>query len=123
MANRLERALHSCIWAALLRVRTPLWIVAFGVLLTCANNWMSFAFHAYQAELFPTRVRAKAVGFVYSWSRLSAILASFMIGFVLRSFGVPGVFALIAASMLVVILAIGIFGPRTRALALEAISG
>lgn len=104
------------------RERAPLWIIACGVLLTCANNWMSFAFHTYQTELFPTRVRAQAVGFVYSWSRLSAILASFMIGFFLHRFGVPGVFALIAASMLVVILAIGIFGPRTRGLALEAIS-
>jgi putative MFS transporter len=102
--------------------RSPLWIIAFGVLLTCANNWMSFAFHTYQAELFPTRVRAQAVGFVYSWSRLSAILASFLIGFFLHDFGVGGVFALIAASMLVVMLAIGIFGPRTRGLALEAIS-
>ncbi|HWF38917.1 MAG TPA: MFS transporter [Candidatus Acidoferrales bacterium] len=104
------------------RQRSPEWLIACGVLLTCANNWMSFAFHTYQAELFPTRVRAQAVGFVYCWSRLSAILASFLIGFFLNDFGVDGVFALIAASMLVVILAIGVFGPRTRGLALEAIS-
>jgi len=45
-------------------------LIAFGVLLTCSNNWMSMAFHAYQPELFPTRVRAQAVGFVYSWSRV-----------------------------------------------------
>lgn len=102
--------------------RAPVWLIACGVLLTCANNWMSFAFHTYQAELFPTRVRAQAVGFVYCWSRLSAILASFLIGFFLHDFGVRGVFGLIAASMLVVILAIGVFGPRTRGLALEAIS-
>jgi MFS transporter, putative metabolite:H+ symporter len=100
----------------------PVWLVTFGVLLTCSNNWMSLAFHAYQAELFPTRVRARAVGFVYSWSRLSAIFTSFMIGFFLRDFGVLGVFAFIAASMLVVMLAIGVFGPRTCGLALEDIS-
>ena len=97
-------------------------VIVCGILITLCNNWLSFSFHAYQAELYPTRIRAQAVGFVYSWSRLSAILASFMIGFFLHRFGVPGVFALIAASMLVVILAIGIFGPRTRGLALEAIS-
>jgi putative MFS transporter len=83
---------------------------------------MSFAFHAYQSELFPTRVRAQAVGFVYSWSRLSAIFSSFLIGFFLRDFGVPGVFAFIAVSMLAVVLSIGIFGPRTGGLALEVIS-
>ena len=129
-ADKFERK-WQIVWSALgiaafgllfARERAPLWIIAWGVLLTCANNWMSFAFHAYQAELFPTRVRAQAVGFVYCWSRLSAILASFMIGFFLHGFGVPGVFALIAASMLVVILAIGIFGPRTRGLALETVS-
>jgi putative MFS transporter len=100
----------------------PSWLILFGVLLTCSNNWMSMAFHTYQAELFPTPVRAQAVGFVYSWSRLSAIFTSFMIGFFLRDFGVAGVFAFIAASMLVVVLSIGIFGPRTRGLALETIS-
>jgi putative MFS transporter len=83
---------------------------------------MSMAFHTYQSELFPTRVRAQAVGFVYSWSRLSAIFSSFLIGFFLRDFGVTGVFAFIAVSMLAVVLSIGIFGPRTRGLALEAIS-
>ncbi len=97
-------------------------LIACGVLLTCSNNWMSMAFHAYQPELFPTKVRAQAVGFVYSWSRLSAIFTSFLIGFFLRDFGVSGVFAFIAASMLMVMLSIGIFGPRTRGLALEDIS-
>lgn len=103
-------------------LRNPAWLVACGVMLTCSNNCMSFAFHAYQSELFPTRVRAQAVGFVYSWSRLSAIFSSFLIGFFLRDFGVAGVFAFIAVSMLAVVLSIGIFGPRTRGLALEAIS-
>lgn len=104
------------------RQRDPLWLIVFGVLLTCANNWMSASFHTYQAELFPTRIRARAVGFVYSWSRLSGVFTSLMIGFFLRDFGVPGVFTFIGASMLVVVLSIGIFGPRTRNLALEVIS-
>jgi putative MFS transporter len=102
--------------------RDPVWLVVCGVMLTCSNNCMSYAFHAYQSELFPTRVRAQAVGFVYSWSRLSAIFSSFLIGFFLRDFGVSGVFAFIAVSMLAVVLSIGIFGPRTRGLALEVIS-
>jgi putative MFS transporter len=102
--------------------RNPAWLILLGVMLTCSNNWLSVSFHAYQAELFPTPVRAQAVGFVYSWSRFSAIFTSLMIGFFLYRFGVGGVFAFIAASMLVIVLAIGLFGPRTRGLALEAIS-
>ncbi len=87
-----------------------------------SNNILSFSCHAYQSELYPTRIRALAVGFVYSWSRISVVFSSFAIGFALERFGVPGVFTLIAGSMLIVMLAIGILGPRTNNLALETIS-
>jgi putative MFS transporter len=97
-------------------------LIFFGVLLTLANNILSFSCHAYQAELYPTRIRARAVGFVYSWSRISVVFSSFVIGFVLDRFGVPGVFAFIAGSMLMVMLAIGLLGPSTNNLELEAIS-
>jgi putative MFS transporter len=129
-ADRIERKWQIVVSAIFIAVfgllfaqqKNPAWLIACGVMLTCSNNWMSFAFHAYQSELFPTRVRAQAVGFVYSWSRLSAIFSSFLIGFFLHDFGVAGVFAFIAVSMLVVVLSIGIFGPRTRGLALEEIA-
>jgi putative MFS transporter len=98
-------------------------LILFGVLLTLANNILSFSCHAYQSELYPTRIRALAVGFVYSWSRISVVFSSFAIGFALDRFGVPGVFTLIAGSMLIVMLAIGLLGPRTNNLALEVISG
>ncbi len=104
------------------QMRTAIPLIACGALLTLSNNVMSFSFHAYQAELYPTRIRAAAVGFVYSWSRLSAVLNSFVIAFFLGRFGVGGVFALIAASMAMVMLAIGALGPRTRNRALEDIS-
>jgi putative MFS transporter len=101
---------------------TPL-ILAFGVLVTLANNWMSFAFHNYQAELFPTRIRARAVGFVYSWSRVSAAIAGLMIGFFLRQGGTMAVALFIAGAMAVMILTIGGFGPKTLHRGLEEISG
>jgi putative MFS transporter len=104
------------------QMREPFWLIAFGVLVTLANNTMSFSFHAYQAELYPTRIRAAAVGFVYSWSRLSTVFSAFVIGFVLARFGTSGVFSLIAASMAVVAVAIGALGPRTSHKLLESIS-
>jgi putative MFS transporter len=97
-------------------------IIAMGVMLTLANNIMSYSFHAYQQELFPTGIRARAAGFVYSWSRLSVIFSSFIIAFVLDGFGAPGVFVFIAAAMAIVMAVIGIFGPRTTNLALETIA-
>jgi putative MFS transporter len=97
-------------------------IIAAGVALTLANNIMSYNFHAYQTELFPTSVRASAVGFVYSWSRFSAIFTSFLIAGVLKDFGTTGVFLFISGAMLIVMAVIGLMGPRTRNLALEYIS-
>ena len=100
-----------------------MWAVIFcGVALTLANNILSFAYHAYQPELFPTRVRAQAVGFVYSFSRLSTMFSAFVIAAILRGFGPPGVFVFIAGCMGVVAAVIGIFGPRTKDLPLEQIS-
>jgi putative MFS transporter len=93
-----------------------------GVALTLANNILSFAYHGYQPELFPTRVRAQAVGFVYSFSRIATMFSAFVIAAILKGFGAPGVFVFIAGCMGVVALVIGIFGPRTKNLALEEIS-
>ncbi len=97
-------------------------LIVFGVLITLCNNILSFAFHNYQSELFPTRIRARAVGFVYSWSRLSAALSGLAIATFLGLGGTTAVFAFIAACMVIVMIVIGGFGPRTRGLALEAIS-
>ena len=100
----------------------PSAVVVFGALLTLANYWFSAAFHAYQAELFPTRLRATGVGFTYSWSRLSAALTSVLIGWVL-GYGVPAVFAMLAVAMTLVACVIGFLGPRTNRMALEEIAG
>jgi len=97
-------------------------VVACGLLLTLCANWFSFAFHAYQSELYPTRIRAQAVGFVYSWSRFSAIFSGFIIAFFLGNYGTLGVFGLIAGAMLSVFVVIGFFGPPVTNRRLEAIA-
>ena len=96
-------------------------LIVFGVLITLFSNWMSFSFHNYQSEIFPTRIRARAVGFVYSWSRLSSAFTGLIIGILLKSTGTMAVFALIAFAMGMVMLSIGGFGPRTRGRSLEEI--
>jgi MFS transporter, putative metabolite:H+ symporter len=100
----------------------PLLILC-GVLITLSNNVLSYSFHSYQSELFPTRIRARAIGFTYAFSRISTVFASLIVGFFFAAFnGTTGVFGLIAFAMLMVVLSIGIFGPRTRNLELEKIS-
>ena len=130
IADKLERK-WQIVWSAVCiggfgilfaHQKEPVWLIVLGVLLTCSNNWLSVSFHTYQTELFPTAVRAQAVGFVYSWSRFSAIFTSLMIGFLLQYAGVQGVFAFIAGAMVLIVFVIGAFGPKTRGLALESIS-
>ncbi|HEY3599990.1 MAG TPA: MFS transporter [Paraburkholderia sp.] len=130
IADRFERKTVIVVMAAV-NVVCGLWfsqvsgavmLVSLGVCLTLAGNIISYSFHAYQAELFPTSIRARAVGFVYSWSRFSAIFTVFLIASVLRYFGSTGVFVFIAGAMLVVMLVIGLMGPRTKGVALEQIA-
>jgi len=97
-------------------------VVACGLLLTLCANWFSFAFHAYQSELYPTRIRAQAVGFTYAWSRFSAIFSPFLIAFFLGRYGTLGVFSLIAGAMAVVFIVVGGFGPPVTRRRLEAIA-
>jgi putative MFS transporter len=100
----------------------PLALIALGVAINFSNNLLSFSYHTYQAELYPTRVRATAVGFVYSWSRLSTVFSSYVIAWLLSVAGAIGAFGFIAAAMLVVVISVSLFGPPTRGLALEEIA-
>jgi putative MFS transporter len=102
--------------------RAPAALIALGVAINFTNNLMSFSYHAYQAELYPTRVRATAVGFVYSWSRLSTVVSSYIIAWLLGVAGAPGAFGFIAAAMFVVVVSVSAFGPATRGKALEEIA-
>ncbi len=129
-AEKIERK-WQIVWSALgiavfglcfSQQTSELGVVSFGVLVTLSANFMSFAFHAYQAELYPTRIRAQGVGFVYSWSRFGAIIGSFVIAAMLKEYGSVGAFGFIALCMIIVAIAISGFGPRTNLLSLEEIN-
>jgi putative MFS transporter len=130
MADRWQRKWQIVVLALVIAIagllfaqaRVPAAVIAIGIIVTLANAWFSCAFHAYQAELYPTRIRAQAVGFVYSWSRFSSIFVGFIIAAVLRAYGTIGVFSIIALAMLVVAFTIGTFGMRTNRVELEELA-
>jgi putative MFS transporter len=130
IAERYERkwqivgaAAGTAVFGLLFATHTaPLGLVVLGILITLMNSLLGYCSHAYQAELFPTRMRTRAVGFVYSWGRLSTAFTSLIIGFLFQRFGTAGVFTFIALAMFVVVVSVGVFGPRTRGLTLEQIS-
>lgn len=118
VAAALGTAMFGLAFAA---THEPWAIVALGVAITLSNNLLSYSYHAYQAEVFPTEIRARAIGLVYSFSRLSTIFTSFLIAYFSARFGNSGVFGCIAVSM--VIAAAAIAGcPPTRGLTLERIA-
>jgi len=103
-------------------MRNPALIVLTGALVTLGATTLSYNFHAYQSELYPTRIRARAIGFVYSWSRLSGIFSGFIVSYALTRAGVSGALLVIAASMGIVALSIATLGPRTNGLSLETLT-
>jgi putative MFS transporter len=127
-ADRLERKWIICgacaaiivFGMAFAQFTAPALVILSGVLLTAANMTMSYAYHAYQTEVFPTAIRARASGLVYSMSRISATFSGFIVAYVLREAGVVGVFGLITTAMIVVIVAIATFGPNVRGKPLDA---
>jgi putative MFS transporter len=127
-ADRLERKWIICgacvaiiaFGMAFSQLTAPALLILSGVLLTAANMTMSYAYHAYQTEVFPTSIRARASGLVYSMSRVSATFSGFIVAYVLREAGVGGVFGLITTAMIIVIIAIATFGPNVRGKPLDA---
>jgi len=129
-ADRIERKLQIMLglvvmglsMLAFAMANNPAALIALGVVFTLAANVMSYAYHNYQAELYPTRIRSRAVGFVYSWSRIAAAFAGLAVGYLLHAGGALAVAMFIAIAMVVGIAMIGIFGPQTKGAALEEIS-
>lgn len=129
-ADKIERKWHACLSCLAIAV-AGIWfanvtsdgaLIALGACLAMSTQWLSYGLHNYQAELYPTRIRARGVGFVYSWSRLSGILTPFFIAFFLRDFGTTGVFTFVAVCMAIVILSVAVLGPRTNLKEVEAIA-
>ena len=129
-ADRFERKallMTGCLLAAVFGVlfsqqTTPAMWILFGILVTASNNLLAFSIHAYQAEIFPTRIRSRSVGFVYSFNRLSTIFSGYVIAYLLLETGVTGVFTLLDGALVCGAVLVGAFGPRTRGLALEEIA-
>jgi len=103
-------------------VSSPMLIVAFGVLTTAAANVFSNIYHVYQAEIFPSDVRATAVGWAYSLSRLSSAALPFVLIPVLDRFGATAMFAVVVAALAAAIIVLVPFGPRTTGRSLEEIN-
>ncbi|MFT4437133.1 MFS transporter [Caballeronia sp. 15715] len=129
IADKSERKFQVCVSllamgaviAMFSQSSSPIMLTLLGVVFTLASNTMTYAYRSYMAELYPTRIRARAIGFVYSWSRISGAFVGLAIGFLLREYGVLGVAIFICVAMVLAIWMI-LLVPSTRARTLEEIN-
>ena len=94
-------------------VSVPAMIVVFGLLTTAASNVFSNIYHVYQAEIFPSDVRATAVGWTYSVSRLSSAALPFILIPVLDHYGATTMFAVVLAALAATVIVLAPIGPRS----------
>jgi MFS transporter, putative metabolite:H+ symporter len=97
-------------------------IVPLGLLYTIAANVFSNAFHVFQAEIFPTAVRATAAGTAYGLSRLSSAAMPFVLLPLLNDYGAEAAFGAVSAAMLIVVIDIALFAPSTTGRGLEEVA-
>jgi putative MFS transporter len=97
-------------------------IVVFGFLTTATSNVFSNVYHVYQAEIFPTDVRATAVGWTYSLSRLSSGALPFILIPVLDAYGAPAMFTVVLVALAIVVAVVAWIGPCTTRRNLEEIN-
>jgi MFS transporter, putative metabolite:H+ symporter len=130
VADRYERKWQIAAGAGLVAVAGLLfaaqtaalgWVTC-GLLVTVGNNITGYAIHTYRSELFPTNVRARGIGFVYSVDRLAAAFNSFLVALILIETGATGVLLFIAAVSVVAIVIVTLFGPRTRHMSPDSVA-
>lgn len=101
---------------------SPAWIILFGFLYTLVSNVFSNAFHIFQAEIFPTGVRATFAGSAYSLSRLMSGLMPFLLLPIFKQYGSTVMFTVVALAMALIMLDIALLGPRTTGRSLEEVN-
>jgi MFS family permease len=97
-------------------------IVVFGFLTTATSNVFSNVYHVYQAEIFPTDVRATAVGWTYSLSRLSSAVLPFVLIPVLDAYGAGAMFTVVLVALAIAAAVVARIGPTTSRRNLEEIN-
>ncbi|KWX65694.1 MFS transporter [Mycobacterium sp. NAZ190054] len=78
--------------------------------------------YAYTPELFPTRARATGCGTSSAIGRIGAILGPLTVPLLMTNFGPGAVFVVSAITFVAAAVAVLLFGPETRGLALEEVS-
>jgi MFS family permease len=95
-------------------LKQPAVLMVFGIVVAYFGTGFYSGFAPTFAELFPTRVRATAQGFVYNGGRAIAAIAPALIGFLANGYGVGIGLAATAGFFALAALIVALFLPETR---------
>jgi MFS family permease len=79
----------------------PLWLLILGPFVAFFGTGFFSGFSALAAELFPTEIRATAMGLSYNLGRGLSALAPFVVGYLANRYGLGSAFFLQAAAFFV----------------------
>jgi putative MFS transporter len=109
-------------WAAQHPMHSPEALMATASAAYFCISTISIGIFLYLPELFPTRLRARAVAMASVWSTVAGIVGPGIIGVMLDSWGLRGVFLALAMVATLGALTVGLFAVETRGRILEEIS-
>lgn len=113
-----------CLLALALLPRSAISLIALAfAIFAIFNAGSSVLQWVYPSELFPTEVRATAVGFATAVSRVGAAVGTFLVPLALHGFGVRALMLTFAGICLLGWVVAIRFAPETRGLSLQAASG
>ena len=99
-------------------VRSPLWLLALGPLVAFFGTGFFSGFSAITSELFPTEIRATAMGLTYNIGRGISAVAPFAVGALAVHFGLGHSFLILGAAFFIAAL-LTLALPETRGKQLE----
>ncbi|AFH62600.2 MFS transporter [Paenibacillus caseinilyticus] len=103
----------SAIWFG--NAETEGMLLAAGFCLSFFNLGAWGGLYAYTPELYPTSVRSTGVGLAASFGRIGGVIAPFLVGMlVARSVGIPAIFAIFFAAIVVGAIAVFFLGTETK---------
>jgi putative MFS transporter len=91
---------------------TPVLVLG-SALLAAFTNGAAGVYYTYTAELYPTEVRATAMGAASAVGRLGAISAPIAIGYLFARIGWVNVFLVLVGALVLAVAVVVLFGART----------
>jgi MFS family permease len=95
-------------------IREPNWLLVAGPMLAFFGYGYIAGFGTIGAELYPTRIRATAQGFIYGCGRFASGLAPYTVGVIALKYGLGSGFLVAPAALLVAALGVVVFIRETK---------